>query len=158
MNIHSFIDVITNSSTELFVGESTKAIDTVKEILSEILAGYDTALSVDNVFGEIKLLTEDDAEEVLDTVTDFCGGDLFFDGIPSAPVYHPYGSNVSWEEANKIHEADMKEWKDKYFKRFTQNVVGKLWVIGDGDNSVPYDVWEQIEDIFDMSGDRLHLG
>lgn len=37
IKIHSFVDVITNSSTELFVIESDKTVEMVEDILSEII-------------------------------------------------------------------------------------------------------------------------
>jgi len=37
---HSFIDVITNSSTELFVCDAGRDVETVKEILDNIIKGY----------------------------------------------------------------------------------------------------------------------
>ena len=43
INIHSFIDVITNSSTELFVSNEWKTIEEVKSIIEEtcpMLDGY----------------------------------------------------------------------------------------------------------------------
>ena len=38
--IHSFIDVITNSSTELFMLDTDKSIDTVREIIKEMESKY----------------------------------------------------------------------------------------------------------------------
>ena len=35
VNVHSFIDVITNSSTELFICDDAKTIDLVKKVLEE---------------------------------------------------------------------------------------------------------------------------
>lgn len=40
VSIHSFVDVITNSSTELFVCDHQKGLESVKEILQRILDGY----------------------------------------------------------------------------------------------------------------------
>ena len=37
VNFHSFVDVITNSSTELFISNTEKSIETVKEILRKML-------------------------------------------------------------------------------------------------------------------------
>ena len=37
---HSFVDVITNSSTELFTCHTEKSLDAVKEILKKIVDGY----------------------------------------------------------------------------------------------------------------------
>ena len=40
IKIHSFVDVITNSSTELFITNNRKTIDQVKDILEEIIDYY----------------------------------------------------------------------------------------------------------------------
>lgn len=56
INIHSFVDVITNSSTELFVLDTDKAIETVVEILEEAIAlhnkTHDTSLEFKDVFND----------------------------------------------------------------------------------------------------------
>lgn len=56
---HSFIDVITNSSTELFVTDKDRSVEFVKELLQELLNTYnkynDTNYSFDSVFGEIDI-------------------------------------------------------------------------------------------------------
>lgn len=38
--VHSFVDVITNSSTELFIIDKEKGLETVKETVSEALKKY----------------------------------------------------------------------------------------------------------------------
>jgi hypothetical protein len=40
INIHSFVDVITNSSTELFVCETDKALDVVKSLVYDLESKY----------------------------------------------------------------------------------------------------------------------
>lgn len=40
LNNHSFVDVITNSSTELFVSDTDKSIEMIKEVLQTIIDGY----------------------------------------------------------------------------------------------------------------------
>ena len=60
---HSFVDVITNSSTELFVCDTDKSVDTIKDLFREKcqetndMDWYDTELYVtelDNGFIEIE--------------------------------------------------------------------------------------------------------
>lgn len=43
---HSFVDIITNSSTELFTADTNKDVEAVKEILEEILDSYDSCMDV----------------------------------------------------------------------------------------------------------------
>jgi hypothetical protein len=56
INSHSFVDVITNSSTELFVCDTDKSIEMVKEILQTVLDGYNMLNESEydmSIFGQI---------------------------------------------------------------------------------------------------------
>ena len=59
VNTHSFVDIITNSSSELFVCDTKKSIEAVKEILTKLLASHSelsgTQYNYDDVFGSIEL-------------------------------------------------------------------------------------------------------
>lgn len=59
INHHSFVSLITNSSSELFVCDTKKSIDAVKEILTKLLASHSelsgTQYNYDDVFGDIEL-------------------------------------------------------------------------------------------------------
>jgi len=63
INLHSFIDVITNSSTELFISESDDPINMIELILLEIIKNYNnkhnTTLTLDIFERPIKLSYED---------------------------------------------------------------------------------------------------
>lgn len=48
--VHSVIDLITNSSSETFVTATDKAVNTIKEILSEFLSSVGDTRSVDEIF------------------------------------------------------------------------------------------------------------
>jgi hypothetical protein len=56
---HSFVDLITNSSTELFVCDTKKTLDATKELLALLLKHHDeiegTTHTFDDVFGTIAL-------------------------------------------------------------------------------------------------------
>jgi len=66
--VHSFVDVITNSSTELFVCDTEKSLEVVEEILQKILAGYNLAmdknLAFDEVFCKPSIATKGEIEEL----------------------------------------------------------------------------------------------
>lgn len=57
INTHSFVDLITNSSSELFVCDIQKTEEMIREILSTLLDQHNklagTSLSFDAVFGEV---------------------------------------------------------------------------------------------------------
>lgn len=50
IKIHSFIDIITNSSTEIFVQASQKTIDNIKLLIDNILAIGGSQLKCDDIF------------------------------------------------------------------------------------------------------------
>ena len=58
LNIHSFIDVITNSSTEIFIDYS-RSIKPCKEMINEMLKTFGVEQTCDDIF-EVTLTNEDD--------------------------------------------------------------------------------------------------
>ena len=50
VNLHSFVDLITNSSTEIFVEASQSTIDAVKEVVDNLLEVAGSDLKADDLF------------------------------------------------------------------------------------------------------------
>jgi len=50
LTIHSFVDLITNSSTEIYVAAGDKTVKAVKEIINNILALAKSDLTCDDLF------------------------------------------------------------------------------------------------------------
>ena len=48
--IHSFVDLITNSSTEIYIQAKQKTVDTVKAIVNHLLAQQNSSYTVDDLF------------------------------------------------------------------------------------------------------------
>ena len=48
--IHSFVDLITNSSTEIFVKADNNTINAIKEMIDCILKATDSSLTADDLF------------------------------------------------------------------------------------------------------------
>ena len=59
INIHSFVDFISNSSSEVFISADQKTIDTLKSLVNNILQIGGSQLKCDDLF-EFKLVVEDD--------------------------------------------------------------------------------------------------
>lgn len=59
VSTHSFVDLITNSSTELFVCDTKKTVDAIKELLAILLQNHDSITgekhSFESVYGTIKV-------------------------------------------------------------------------------------------------------
>lgn len=111
LNVHSIIDVITNSSTEMFICNTDKTVEVVKELLDAILSAYNKAGGGTRPLDEIM--------------------DVFIAEQPEydSAICEDYG--ISWDGKKTIIE-------------------------GKDDNSIPYWMWEIIENLF--NAERHHLG
>ena len=164
---HSFIDVITNSSTELFVGDQAKGVEFIKAAMDELLVGYDKKYpseypsTFESIFGEIKCLTDADVDAFMDTMEGFMDpSDPLMHNIEPYPEYPPYNHSLTREE----HQAEwdkqdkrIADWKTNNREQFAKNCTGMIVVVGKHDNSIPYDLFESIEAVFETAT-RYHLG
>jgi hypothetical protein len=64
VNIHSIIDIITNSSSEIFVGADNNTISKFKELINIILKSLNCEKTFDDLF-EVEIL-DDDNENIDD--------------------------------------------------------------------------------------------
>lgn len=112
---HSFVDVITNSSTELFVCNTDKSVEMVKEILTE---KYES-------FNKLYDRGKQDVNDILEV-------------------------KIADEKCVK----DMEEWKEYYSNLKIKK--GDIIIKGIDDNSIPYEFFDVIEELFDVL--RYHLG
>lgn len=114
INIHSFVDVITNSSTELFVCNTDKSVDMVADILREKLEQFNTLNDTNHTF-----------EETFE---------------------YPY-----------IYTQEMCDKAGEYAWGYeNQGNVGKIIIESASDNTIPYEMWDLIDRLFDTN--RHHLG
>lgn len=72
--LHSFVDVITNSSSEVFVTADKKTVATVKEILKLFLENANVSTPVDRVFNVKLVYNNNPDEEVIDDADDYENG------------------------------------------------------------------------------------
>lgn len=127
IKIHSIIDVITNSSSELFICDTDKSLEIIKELLQDMLdlynKGNDTNYKFDEVFSEPYLYTKEDVDK---------------------------------------EKQDLEEWNKKgygwngYGYEGKEENIGKIVIESKDDNSIPFDLMELIEGMFDAR--RYHLG
>jgi len=116
INLHSFVDVITNSSTELFVCDTNKSIETVESILREKLKQFGALNDREYIYEEC-----------------------------FRPVY------IYTKEMADKAQSDGYAWGYE-----NSSNVGKIIIESACDNTIPYDLWDLINDLFD--GINHHLG
>lgn len=144
---HSFVDLITNSSSELFVCDGRKTVEAVKEILQTLLETHDRisgeSNTFENVFGQIEIADYtfqwwDVPEDVRENYKQYHSYALF--------ERYPYGMGISsqdseekktlqekdreigqrigiWEE--DLYDKSLKEYNRRW-KKYRKE-VDKLW-------------------------------
>ena len=113
LNIHSMVDLITNSSTELFVLDTEKSLEIVKNILQDAIYFHNKIHNANFTFEDI--------------------------------FQEPYIG--SGEEA-------IDGWSDYYTSRIEDGII----IQGAEDNSIPYWMFNFIEDTFGYKTEQFHLG
>ena len=136
IDVHSFLDVITNSSSELFV-ISGGSEDTVREMLEYLLDQWND-MAARGVFGTYHVRNEratlKDGKKTLEPLKNW--DDVFGD-------------------VRLIDESDLRD--DGFGWAYqTQTNLGKIMIQSACDNTIPYELMEWIESAF--SAQRHHLG
>jgi hypothetical protein len=147
LNIHSFVDIITNSSTELFVGDSKKSIEAIEEIIQEFLdslAKIDDSKpqKVDDIL-TISMIDESNVEEHLEDLLNYDVIPRFIKDLKGK--YKPIDwNNYCSEEDDKRKERN-ENWKSQNWVQLKSQLLGKIVIIGTVDNSIPYDLFYIIQ-------------
>lgn len=208
INTQSFVDVITNSSSELFICNSDKSITLVEDILRDVLDKFNKEESVSynfsDCFGSISIIKSiDDAsglsyfngmpatyEDALDSKRkDILCSEFKSNNIELATILGhfelrekamQYATNELirikreltlaelnndkpnlpywWETGVKKRNGydDWSDWDGSSDFDYIEKYFNKLLIFSKEDNSIPYELFDQIEDVF--SAERLHLG
>jgi hypothetical protein len=119
INQHSFVDVITNSSTELYVCDKEKSLEAVKEILVNILNSHNKAT----------------------------GREDAFEDVFSEPHFYTQKEFDEWKKSNDKYKEEYSDWGSGYGYERQEN-VGKIIVTGATDNSIPYAIDSYLEQVF----------
>jgi len=157
IDIHSALDVITNSSSELFVISNETTVEAVTEMLQFMVDQWNL-MAVKGVFGEYHMRNRraslSGEEQIQGPVKTF---DEMFGRIML------YEEDDQKEEAERIR--DQNERLNERYPNRTWNAgwgyevpenVGKIIVQSRSDNSIPHEIMEWIDSAF--SAKRWHLG
>ena len=150
--LHSIVDVITNSSTELFICKTDKTLSLVKELLNEMLQLYnkvsDRTEMFDDVFGDIQIIDGNNVDEFINEIV------KDWNWIPDeVNIKRPRERvDLSWEDNDKVYNNFVNDNIDV----IKQSLLGRIFIYSKEDNSIPYSLHQMIEDGFDA--ERLHLG
>ena len=149
-NIHSIIDIITNSSSELFVFEA-KTGDILKDLISGVYPNYLTE------YRDVELLSDlsnEDLECYIDWTYRTYGEskDLhIFPGIIQEDTYE-----ISYIHGDRISFSLKEGFIEKYREKLLQIIdpENKTWLLYSIDENPNWDCQEKLMQI----GTRYHLG
>lgn len=148
---HSFVDVITNSSTELFVGGTEKDVSAIYEILQECLNSYNGGdfQSIQSIC-DVEIITDGNIDSWLAT---FNGWGLPY-WICTETKQPEYDDFNNWEEYQQAND----NWLERNRDIIKNGLIGMVTIMGSGDNEIPYDLFNEIENIFEKNSHRIHMG
>lgn len=211
INAQSFVDVITNSSSELFICNSDKSITLVEDILRDMLDKFNKENSCNygynDCFGDISIIKNmEDASKIdyfdgmpatYEDALDIKRKDIFcdefrknnpelFKALNKKPGGYFEATEKAMEYANnqllrikreqKLSELNNDkpnmpywwktgivnkknrndDWDGSHHFDYIEKYFNKLLIFSKEDNSIPYELFDDIQDVF--SAERLHLG
>jgi len=177
INLHSIVDIITNSSSELFICDTNKSKEVIEEYLREMIKfnnlenKYQTTYEA--AFGDIIVVDESNINEIIDNY--IIGWrfhsykwhgidptpDLYKLHSEHAPYKYPYDQNREYNEAirddiRKKEEKTKAEWLAKNGEKVKEQLMGNILIFSQDDNSIPFELFEIIESR--LNAERIHLG
>lgn len=223
INLQSVSDVITNSSTEVFIANTDKTVEQVNNILGAFTSGfqYPEVFSLEKYREHIRLGEDSPYKGGYDNNIYVVAAGWFYD-MENEEALHNYRvrhirylqsqdlvevdgqyqfmdnplydiwEDFQNEKCERIADYDIASWRqlshsdrakhlrekdnlkganiEKFLKTrgpedswwfpneqmTVQYLEGKIIILGDSDNSIPYDDWEKIESLFNTY--NIHLG
>jgi len=135
---HSIVDIITNSSTEIFVSSTDKTVEFIQEWLEDA----STLMGMDHGVGEIYQLTDSNIKSFVEEFH-------YYIDFGSLVDEYSYRGGVNYEQYKE-------NWWKKEFDKVKREWVGKIVIVGKGSNSIPYELFDLINSKFKCV--NYHLG
>jgi hypothetical protein len=145
ISMHSFVDIITNSSSELFVCDVKKSIAAVKEMLEEMLKEWNR-LAQKGFFGSY-YVTNDRYNLDNKKVKPKRPTHTFSKTFGDIYVY----TKDNYEEDVRTGQTGRYAWGYE-----SMGSIGKIIITSAKDNSIPSELMDWIESAFNAR--RFHLG
>ena len=212
IRIKSVTDVITNSSTEVFIFNTTKTLEEVASFLEGATYGYEgpEVLAMENGGGKVMKAMLDYGYFVDPNSIDSLEKYWYYHVIDDGYFSYCYNrrNDPAWQKLRRAWKEYLMEHKDvinanqkgsyvpikdtdtvetvdvSYYwlpsgivkgfveqykdplpgsltwdvpeKMLAENYVGKIGIVGEGDNSIPFDTWDSLWSV--LGGENWHLG
>lgn len=178
---HSIVDVITNSSSELFVCNTKKSSEFIRDFLSKMLdlynEGNETQYKFEDCFGSISQVTEEGFEDFFDQYVIDWGYKSWSWGVPNQKdrwdfsdeykkvhrleYKYPYMDHLEWnrsldKQVEDAWDAEVAKYKEENYEKIKSHCIGLVLINSKSDNSIPFGLFELIETTF--NAERIHLG
>ncbi len=178
---HSLVDVITNSSSEIFVCDTDKSILFVKTFLENALETYNMGsgsnIHFKEAFKEPYKIDESNLDEFIENIVidwHFTPWNWDVPRINSRwdhkekyfkekglEYKYPWDQNRDYnngieKEAEEVWEKYFEDWKSVNIPKIKEKVIGNIVIESRCDNTIPYPLFDLIENV--LNAERQHLG
>lgn len=128
ISTHSFVDLITNSSSELFVAETQKSLEAVKEILVELVRIHNAKEKL----GDNPRLA--DLNQVF--------GGMFKEPVRMDFTFQPHKAGGIWHQYQLVHDRDHRDAHPVHHR--CESRWQEIWKLPEGTPHPSYDeVWKE---------------
>jgi len=161
---HSIVDIITNSSSELFVCNTDKTVEFIEKFIADF-----SEISHTSSLCEVYQITEENIEDFVDEYIfgwyinkyDWFNchtliNELKFkmEGFYNQTKYHG-----DWVEHNKTIYKQMDDYKEKWktenMETLKKDIIGNIIIKSSNDNSIDPAIFNTLEHLFNAN--RFHL-
>lgn len=140
-------DIITNSSSELFICKTDTTVEIVTEILQEMVVYYNKLFETNydflGMFGDIIVANQENLKELV----------CWFRSYHNEPRQW---AKETWEDYWKRLDKWRDQQEEEWIKNESGKYVGRVLIYSADDNSIPWELFELIERKFNAT--RVHLG
>jgi hypothetical protein len=156
ISTHSFIDVITNSSSELFVLGDAKSIEAVKELL-QVMLDHWNQMAVQGIFGS-HYVTNERYSLASNEKAEYKPIKNWNDTFGNVYIYTEDRYNADMAEMERFNKQyPNRDYEPGWGYEKKEN-IGKIFIESESDNSIPHEMFEWIESAFGYHTQRYHLG
>lgn len=165
---HSVIDVITNSSTELFITDKNQNVAAIQEFLVR----FSQLMDEEHGVGEIFELTESNIGDFIKRNYYYVNFGFNHSIEDEWAFINDYFAKKGWdkvnwgnrteedkrryEEARDAYDKEINALIEKNMGHLKKEWVGRIVIEGSSSNSIPYSIWDLINNKFNAT--NYHLG
>ena len=148
ISLHSMVDVITNSSTVIFVNTHGKTIEYAKDLINSLLSMSGSDKKADDFFTFELIPTEDSLERVMEYLLEECEHEW------DSPEYRAKEKEFQKQIDDSLEDGTFDDKFGNYTANYNGWEEGELLITSKSNTGECVKLADQIQKIFSIDGER----